>query len=182
MSRIFFVAAACAVVFLTACSSTSEKNYCPRFALISGLDCVPISTLLTPEGEIKITQIAARCNDNSMELAFQTRLTLAVSDETVIEQEIPYFIAVVDDKENVINRQDFSFKVKLKGPEEVRIYKESYRIPSDFDWKTMRILVGLKLTPEQRQKNMLVKAQKQKLMNADMHTQQTEKVKKLSVG
>ena len=46
----------------------------------------------------------------------------------------------------------------------------------------MRILVGLKLTPEQRQQNIWVKEQRQKSMNADANTQQAEKVKKLSVG
>jgi len=181
MKRLSFAIGACAVV-LAACSSTPERNYCPRFALISDLDRVPVSTPLAPQGEIRVKQIAARCDDNSMELALQTRLTLAINDETVVEREIPYFIAVVDDKENVINRQDFSFKAKLKGPQEVRIYKQSYKIPENFDWKTMRILVGLKLTPDQRQQNMLVKSQQQDLMNADINTQQNEKVKKLSVG
>lgn len=181
MNRLSFVIGVCAVAVLAACSSTPERNYCPRFALISDADRVPISTALAPQGEIRITQIAARCDNDSMELALQTRLCLALNDETIIEKEVPYFIAIVDDKENVINRQDFTFKAKLKGPEEVRIYKQSYKIPSDFDWKTMRILVGLKLTPEQRQQNMLVKAQQQSLMNADANTQQTEKVKKLSI-
>lgn len=182
MKRLSFVAGICAAVLLAACSSTPERNYCPRFALISELERVPVSSSLTPQGEIRVNQIAARCDNDSMELALQTRLSLAPNDETVIEKEIPYFIAVVDSTENVINRQDFAFKVKLKGPEEVRIYKQSYTIPSGFDWKTMRILVGLKLTPEQRQQNMLVKNQQQQLMNADANTQQTVKVKKLSVG
>jgi len=182
MKRLSFIAGICAVALLAACSSAPEKNYCPRFALISDLDRVPVSTVLTLQGEMRINQIAARCDDDSMELSLQTRLSLALNDETVVEKEIPYFIAVVDDKENVINRQDFTFKAKLKGPEETRIYKQSYKIPSGFDWKTMRILVGLKLTPEQRQQNIWVKDQRQKLMNADANTQQAEKVKKLSVG
>ncbi|MBY0463095.1 MAG: hypothetical protein K2Q34_07940 [Alphaproteobacteria bacterium] len=182
MKRLSFVAAVCVAVLLAACSSTPEKNYCPRFSLISELDRMPLSTALTPHGEIRVTQIAARCDDDSMELALQTRLALTLNDESVVEKEIPYFIAVIDDKENVINRQDFIFKAKFKGPEETRIYKQSYKMPAGFDWKTMRILVGMKLTPEQRQQNMLVKAQQQSLMNADVNTQQVEKVKKLSVG
>ncbi|MBY0282028.1 MAG: hypothetical protein K2W94_07735 [Alphaproteobacteria bacterium] len=182
MKRLYFVAAVCVAVLLAACSGTPERNYCPRFSLISELDRVPVTTTKTLQGEIRVTQIAARCDDDSMELALQTRLALTLNDETVVEKEIPYFVAVIDDKENVINRQDFVFKAKLKGPEETKIYKQSYKMPSGFDWKTMRILVGLKLTPEQRQQNMLVKAQQQSLMNADMNTQQTEKVKKLSVG
>lgn len=182
MKRLSFVAGICVAVLLAACSSVPEKNYCPKFALISELDRVPVSTTLTPQGEIRVTQIAARCDDNSMELALQTRLALAFNDETIVEKEIPYFIAVVDDKENVINRQDFSFKVKMKGPEDVHIYKQSYKMPSQFDWKTMRILVGLRLSPEQRQHNMLLKTEQQQLLNADVNTQQTEKAKKLSVG
>jgi hypothetical protein len=169
-----------AVIFLSACSSTPERSYCPRYALISELDRVPVATALTPHGEIRITQIAGRCDDNAIDLGFKTSLALMPNDSSTIEKEIPYFVATVDEADNVLNRKDFVLKVKLAGPEDIQVYKQNYKFISNFDWKTMRILVGLTLTPAQRQQNTFVKIQHEQAMSADMHTQQIAKVQKLS--
>ncbi len=169
-----------AVFALSACSSTPEYNYCPRYALISELDRIPIATAQTPHGEIRIMQIAGRCDDNSIDLGFKTSLALMPNDSSVIEKEIPYFVAVVDEQNNVLDRKDFTLKVKLSGPQDVQIYKQNCKFISNFNWRTMRILVGLALTPEQRQQNTLAKVQHEQAMNTDMHTQQMAKVKKLS--
>lgn len=169
-----------AVAFLSACSSTPESNYCPRYALISELDRVPVATTQTPHGEIRIMQIAGRCDDNSVDLGFKTSLALMPNDSTAVEKEIPYFIAVLDDADKVLDRKDLILKVKLTGPQDVQVYKQNYKFISKFNWRTMRLLVGLTLTPEQRQQNTLVKVQHEQAMNADMHTQQMAKVQKLS--
>ncbi len=169
-----------AAVLLSACSSTSESNYCPRYALVSELDRVPVATTLTPHGEIRIMQIAGRCDDNSINLGFKTSLALTPNDESVVEKEVPYFVAVLDEADTVLDRKDFVLKVKLSGSQDVQIYKQNYKFIPNFNWRTMRILVGLTLTPEQRQQNTLAKVQHEQAMNADIHTQQMEKVQKLS--
>lgn len=169
-----------AVAFLSACSSTPESNYCPRYALISELDRVSVATPQTPHGEIRITQIAGRCDDNSIDLSFKTSLALMPNDASVVEKEIPYFVAIVDETDTVLDRKDFVLKIKLAGPQDVQVYKQNYKFISNLNWRTMRILVGLTLTPEQRQQNTLVKVQHEQAMSADLHTQQMAKVQKLS--
>jgi hypothetical protein len=148
--RLHFLAAA----LLVGCSltKTPEKACSLNYALAGDLTRFVIDHGDTQKGLLEIIQLQSTCYEASMQITFRTQLNLWPGAPSSLTLEIPYFVAVVGDKDEVYDHASFVLTYKGFGPVDVQTHKQSYTLPKNFNKDTMRVVVGFSLSAEQRKK------------------------------
>ncbi len=143
-------------IFLLGCSSfkTSENPCVYRCVLAGDLTRYVVGNQ-DKQGLLEIVNLQPTCNAKSVDIKFRTHFNVWADAPSPFKLEIPYFIAVLDDHENIIDRKAYTLAYKGFGPVDVQTHKASYDLPENFNPSTMRVVIGFALTNLQRQQAAL---------------------------
>lgn len=163
-----------------------EPLVCPSHAIIGDLAHLPLTTSNHMPSYVKIRNLKMNCDDgNTFKLSFGTEAVTATALKSGDAIIVPYFIAVVDEKETVLDRKDYILKIPAKSFSQTyegasfaeNIFSINYTVSENFNSRQDRLLVGLALTPEQRHFVTVEKASKLELLKQEVNIEQIQKKK-----
>ncbi len=161
MTRHGLLALVCLLGLAACAGSGKETRQCPRLAALRDLQQWTDFGGQKPAKENLV--VAARldppqgsCRFRSERIEADLDLTIRLHRGPRVEQEIvsmPYFAAVVDAQDRVINKQNFTVAIDVPSGKTPETVTEKLRlvIPNaeELDGSAWRIMVGLQLTPQQ---------------------------------
>ncbi len=163
-----------------------EPLVCPSHAIISDLAQLPLTTSNHTPSYVKIKNLKMNCDDgNTFKLSFGTEAVIASALKSGDAIVVPYFIAVVDGKETVLDRKDYILKVPAKSFSQTHegtnfaenTFSINYTVSENFNRRQDRLLVGLTLRPDQRQFVAVEKAAKLELLKQEANIQEIQQKK-----
>jgi len=165
----FFVALGFLAFNLSGCvSKKAEKSPCPPYAIIGDLSETFIPTGATGSPDIKaiikIHDLQAECEGNFGKETVYFTLNLAAKPLDTIKEPITisYFIALVDQSDTILDRQDSEITIKFEGEVEPLMVEEKFsydlNLMENKPLTNYRLLVGLVMTPDQLSANKQRKA------------------------
>lgn len=174
-------------VLLCGCATKPvESPVCPSYAIISDLAQLPLAANNQASSYVKIRNLKMVCDDgNTFKLSFGTEAITTTAIKPGDAIVVPYFIAVIDEKETVLDRKDYILKIPAKSFSQTHEgshfaennFSISYTVSENFDRKKDRLLVGLALTSEQRQFVAVEKSSKLQQLKQEANIQEIQQKK-----
>lgn len=162
-----------ALLLLAGCSALTGEApayRCPETGLLPQADRIvmiaPGSEEETHGGhppilaEGQIANFTGGCRpdgDGRMQFALNVRFEAQrlAADEALAEMELPYFIAIIDNRENIITREAFSTRIALDDTEKLpHVEEHVLRLPASENGtqavaESYKIVIGFILSPAQ---------------------------------
>ncbi len=151
------------VLLLAACSglpwaAPPPSPTCPRVGFIYGLEAADeLSwTGVDLPGEVRLQNLQGRCLKESdsvrLEYGFRIQAALVRPAPEPLQMTVPYFIAVLDDRGELVARRDFRGELRIAAGARrggVREQVEQVLMPPPEAASRFQVLIGLALPREQ---------------------------------